>query len=94
MSAFLCILTEGHEGQHLSIDNRQYWQDSPGGPVRWGQDEEKQPVSSPSRLAKVLDAKTKGFEGVACADCGAMRMIRAGKCLQCTSCGSTSGGCS
>lgn len=79
----------------MSIDNRQMWEGSPGAPVVWEDYlEVSAPTSALGRMAEVLEARTKGFEGEACANCGAMRMIRAGKCLQCTGCGSTSGGCS
>ena len=35
-----------------------------------------------------------GFTGDICQDCHGVAMIRTGTCLTCTSCGSTSGGCS
>jgi len=43
------------------------------------------------RIQAVLDAKAQGYEGDACAECGAMTMVRNGSCLKCMSCGSTSG---
>ncbi|MGC6516146.1 MAG: vitamin B12-dependent ribonucleotide reductase [Myxococcota bacterium] len=42
-------------------------------------------------MAKVLEARAKGYEGDACTNCGAMTMVRNGTCLKCVSCGSTSG---
>ncbi len=42
-------------------------------------------------LAKLLEAKAKGYEGVPCDACGMMTMVRNGTCLKCTSCGATSG---
>ncbi len=36
-------------------------------------------------------ARTMGFEGDACDECGAMRMVRNGSCLKCTACGTTTG---
>lgn len=35
---FLCVLADGHEGDHLSIDNREMWKGTPGKPVRWAQE--------------------------------------------------------
>lgn len=50
------------------------------------------PVSRPvDPVQSREDAKTMGFEGDACGDCGAMRMVRNGSCLKCTACGSTNG---
>jgi len=48
-------------------------------------------VSHDVRIQAVLDAKAQGYEGDACAECGAMTMVRNGSCLKCMSCGSTSG---
>ncbi len=36
-------------------------------------------------------AKTKGYEGDACGDCGQFTLVRGGTCLRCVSCGATSG---
>ncbi len=36
-------------------------------------------------------AKASGYEGNACTDCGQFTLVRAGTCLRCLSCGSTSG---
>jgi ribonucleoside-diphosphate reductase alpha chain len=47
--------------------------------------------SSKGRLQAVIDAKTQGYEGDSCPECGAMTMVRNGSCLKCMSCGSTSG---
>ena len=50
------------------------------------------PRAEPSaRVRAILDARTKGFEGVPCDACGALTMVRNGTCLKCTSCGATSG---
>ncbi len=48
-------------------------------------------ISRDVRIQAVLDAKAQGYEGDACAECGAMTMVRNGSCLKCMSCGSTSG---
>jgi len=44
-----------------------------------------------SRDAMIAEARLKGYEGDACAECGALTMVRNGSCLKCESCGSTSG---
>lgn len=36
-------------------------------------------------------AKTKGYEGDPCTECGHFTLVRGGTCLRCVSCGSTSG---
>ncbi len=36
-------------------------------------------------------AKTKGYEGDPCGDCGQFTLVRGGTCLRCVSCGATSG---
>lgn len=36
-------------------------------------------------------AKTKGYEGDPCTDCGQFTLVRGGTCLRCVSCGTTSG---
>ncbi len=36
-------------------------------------------------------AKASGFSGDACTNCGNFTMMRAGTCLTCVSCGSTTG---
>jgi ribonucleoside-diphosphate reductase alpha chain len=42
-------------------------------------------------LQRVLDARSRGYEGDPCDECGALTMVRNGACLKCISCGSTSG---
>jgi ribonucleoside-diphosphate reductase alpha chain len=37
------------------------------------------------------EARIKGYEGEACAECGNFTMVRNGTCLKCDTCGSTSG---
>lgn len=39
------------------------------------------------------EARTKGYTGDLCRSCGSYAMVRAGACLRCSDCGSTSGGC-
>ncbi|NBX82350.1 hypothetical protein EBQ90_04580 [bacterium] len=36
-------------------------------------------------------AKTKGYEGDPCSECGHFTLVRGGTCLRCVSCGATSG---
>jgi ribonucleoside-diphosphate reductase alpha chain len=43
------------------------------------------------RLAKIREAKLKGYEGDACGECGNFTLVRNGTCMKCTTCGSTSG---
>lgn len=50
------------------------------------------PNPNQSKLRR--QAKLKGYEGEACTQCGLFTMLRAGTCLRCCTCGSTSGGCS
>ena len=42
-------------------------------------------------VQKILDAKSLGYEGDPCDECGAMTLVRNGACMKCLSCGSTSG---
>ncbi|MGF1551529.1 MAG: vitamin B12-dependent ribonucleotide reductase [Paracoccaceae bacterium] len=42
-------------------------------------------------LDPVSEARAKGYEGDACAECGNLTLVRNGTCLKCVSCGSTSG---
>ena len=39
----------------------------------------------------ITQARIKGYEGVACDDCGNFTMVRNGTCLKCDTCGATSG---
>ena len=36
-------------------------------------------------------ARTKGYEGDPCSECGHFTLVRGGTCLRCVSCGATSG---
>src|SRR5215211_2498424 len=40
---------------------------------------------------KRAEAKAKGYEGEACAECGNFTLVRNGTCLKCDTCGSTTG---
>jgi ribonucleoside-diphosphate reductase alpha chain len=44
-----------------------------------------------TRLARIREAKVKGYVGDACGDCGNFTLVRNGTCLKCDTCGSTSG---
>jgi ribonucleoside-diphosphate reductase alpha chain len=44
-----------------------------------------------SRSAQIREARLKGFEGDACAECGNFTLVRNGTCLKCNTCGNTSG---
>jgi ribonucleoside-diphosphate reductase alpha chain len=40
---------------------------------------------------KRAEARAKGYEGEACAECGNFTLVRNGTCLKCDTCGSTTG---
>lgn len=42
-------------------------------------------------MAKYRRARSMGYTGDACGDCGSMTMVRNGTCLKCETCGATSG---
>ena len=44
-----------------------------------------------SRNELIREARTKGYEGENCGNCGQFTMVRNGACLKCVSCGHTSG---
>jgi ribonucleoside-diphosphate reductase alpha chain len=44
-----------------------------------------------SDIDRVLEARTKGYEGESCGDCGNFTLVRNGTCLKCDTCGGTSG---
>ena len=46
---------------------------------------------SDPRMARIQEARTKGYEGEACNDCGHMTLLRNGTCLKCDTCGGTTG---
>jgi ribonucleoside-diphosphate reductase alpha chain len=43
------------------------------------------------RLARIREARVKGYEGDSCGECGNFTLVRNGTCMKCTTCGSTSG---
>jgi ribonucleoside-diphosphate reductase alpha chain len=43
------------------------------------------------KLAKIREARIKGYEGEACQECGNFTLVRNGTCMKCDTCGSTSG---
>jgi ribonucleoside-diphosphate reductase alpha chain len=43
------------------------------------------------RLARIREARMKGYEGDSCGECGNFTLVRNGTCMKCTTCGSTSG---
>jgi ribonucleoside-diphosphate reductase alpha chain len=43
------------------------------------------------RLDQIREARMKGYEGDACAECGNFTLVRNGTCLKCDTCGATSG---
>jgi len=42
-------------------------------------------------IQRVAEARLKGYEGDACANCDSLTLVRNGTCLKCMTCGSTSG---
>jgi ribonucleoside-diphosphate reductase alpha chain len=42
-------------------------------------------------VARIAEARMKGYEGEACTECGNFTMVRNGTCLKCETCGSTNG---
>lgn len=80
---FYCLLAEGHEGPHMSIDNRSKWQGTPGRPVFWTT----QPVTEMATVpADLPNGKSLGYTGIPCDNCGSLNTVRVGKCLQCQDC--------
>ncbi|MFZ2868798.1 hypothetical protein, partial [Zavarzinia sp.] len=49
------------------------------------------PSAAETRLARIREARVKGYVGDACGDCGNFTLVRNGTCLKCDTCGSTSG---
>ncbi|EDP64107.1 Ribonucleotide reductase [alpha proteobacterium BAL199] len=43
------------------------------------------------KLAKIREARIKGYEGESCGECGNFTLVRNGTCLKCDTCGGTSG---
>ncbi len=43
------------------------------------------------KLARIREARIKGYEGESCQECGNFTLVRNGTCLKCDTCGSTSG---
>jgi ribonucleoside-diphosphate reductase alpha chain len=46
---------------------------------------------APAGAAAPRQARMKGYEGDACADCGQFTLVRNGSCLRCDSCGASTG---
>ena len=66
--------------------HQQMQYDSPAVDVALSSREFEDDLALSSRLAK-----TKGYEGDPCTECGHFTLVRGGTCLRCVSCGSTSG---
>ncbi len=52
---------------------------------------EKVMSSVDAKLAKIREARIKGYEGESCGECGNFTLVRNGTCLKCDTCGGTSG---
>jgi ribonucleoside-diphosphate reductase alpha chain len=50
-----------------------------------------QPKMEMSELAKIAQARIKGYEGDPCPTCGSFTLIRNGTCMKCHTCGGTTG---
>jgi len=44
-----------------------------------------------TKLARIREARIKGYEGESCNECGNFTLVRNGTCLKCETCGGTSG---
>ena len=47
--------------------------------------------SGDSTMARIREARMKGYEGDSCGECGNFTLVRNGTCLKCDTCGATSG---
>ena len=47
--------------------------------------------ASTAVMARMAEAKMKGYEGDPCGECGNFTLVRNGTCMKCDTCGSTSG---
>jgi ribonucleoside-diphosphate reductase alpha chain len=50
-----------------------------------------QPKLEMSEVAKIAQARIKGYEGDPCPSCGSFTLIRNGTCMKCHTCGGTTG---
>jgi len=50
-----------------------------------------QPRPEQSEVAKIAQARIKGYEGDPCSTCGSFTLVRNGTCMKCHTCGSTTG---
>ena len=82
---WLCVLAQGHEGEHMTIDNTRTWKGSPGRPVFWSDAPKR--VIGPVKKAPlgVLENKPR-FTGRPCPECQSLNTIPNGKCLLCLEC--------
>ncbi len=48
-------------------------------------------AAADGRLARIREARSRGYEGEACEECGNFTLVRNGTCLKCDTCGGTSG---
>lgn len=90
---YRCVLRPHERGDHVLLVHE--IQDIPVGP------DAPRDVCPPVMVRRVRPplgsasvARARGFTGDSCQECGMFMMVRAGVCLKCMNCGSTSGGCS
>ena len=82
---------EQHEAQDAAVDNHRA--DGNGLNQQLPRVAVEQTVAKAvdSRLAKIREARVKGYEGDSCGECGNFTLVRNGTCMKCNTCGSTSG---
>ncbi|MBB4287026.1 vitamin B12-dependent ribonucleotide reductase [Roseospira goensis] len=49
------------------------------------------PGGGEATMARIREARMRGYEGDSCAECGNFTLVRNGTCLKCDTCGATSG---
>jgi|AACY02.2.fsa_nt_gi hypothetical protein len=95
-SGWFCLLSEGHEGDHMSINNAALWKETPGRPVFWKREKAEPELtreqtdevvrSNPLLTNSEIDSKlpTPLFMGTKiddlCGKCGQPTLVRESAC--------------
>lgn len=99
-SGWYCVLTAGHQGHHMSLDNSKLWKGTPGKPIFWGQElVGKEPDLNPTltsgeiarakALSRREQLRTANPTGDFCTEPGCSGMlVQMGSCKQCNTCAS------
>jgi hypothetical protein len=98
LTGLLCSLRRGHNKiKHVAWDNTREWKGSPGAPVAWSNNMDRQitdeaaldpmTTQSEARRATYIAHRQAGFTGDPCPICGSMKMVQDGKCAKCAECG-------